>query len=224
MGGKEMEVYEFTYIRYEEGDMFQPYLGIVSLAPIVVFSLMFLLTFILRDLWAVFIGFGLVVEYLFGKLCKYMITMDRPLDSYLAGNGFPSHHTSSTVFFCTCMIYSLLYLPQLSQLAFTLRRGLRLSNAALSPTYRILVSLLLFVCGFILVPLSRYSLGVHSLFQVLAGVVSGSLLAWLWMSLLPIILSTPFLLHVLRLVSHPSFIFPFGMLNCFQALPTLPNA
>lgn len=158
-----------VHVRYQENDMLGYILALSSLAPIFIGVGGFVSHFILRrELQAFFFALGITLSEILNHFIKDLVKQARPTTCALLemcdSHGWPSSHSQFMCFFSTYMM-----LLALRRLSF---------SDKLSKWFCALVS-----WPFTLLTLySRIYLGYHSLEQVIAGSLFGSLLGagWYW--------------------------------------------
>jgi dolichyldiphosphatase len=155
-------VIEFTYGEYpEDSPYFGLFMAIISYSPLIAVIVVSTLTVALRS-WNHFVFFcGLVVSHGLATVIKKTWKQPRPDGAYLSNYGMPSDHSMFMFFIATHVI---------SQMW---------DDAALRRHSFIVSSIgLLTLSG--LIGYSRLFLGVHSLEQVIVGVVFGVVLGRVW--------------------------------------------
>lgn len=158
--------FDDTYILYDPNDFLSYVLVYFSLLPMLILVFYFSWFITTRELEAVIIAGGQVINEILNNIAKNIIKQSRPAffgdsfqkDTIRSAYGMPSAHSQFMGFFC--MYWSLKVLTNWRSLS-----KIRKTSSILS-----------FITATALVALSRAYLGYHSVIQVVAGVLFGSFL------------------------------------------------
>eukprot|EP00088_Acartia_fossae_P059782 TRINITY_DN7133_c0_g1_i2.p1 TRINITY_DN7133_c0_g1~~TRINITY_DN7133_c0_g1_i2.p1 ORF type:complete len:238 (-),score=14.61 TRINITY_DN7133_c0_g1_i2:180-893(-) len=157
-----------THVEYPEGDKVGKYFAIYSLAPLVIAIVLATLFVSRRDLHTATLGVGVILNHILNQVLKKMYAEPRPVIRavVLEEHGWPSNHSQYMWFVC---IYAVLFIQcrlhfrwSWSEVAWKL---LAISGS---------------LAAAVVMSYSRVYLQYHTVDQVVAGSVIGSISAVVW--------------------------------------------
>jgi dolichyldiphosphatase len=153
---------EFTLVLYDEESLVSYCMALLTFAPLLLLVALFTAFVVRREIAIGYWGFGCLVSTAVNRTIKKAIKEPRPEGSANTGYGMPSDHSQMMAFLA---VYFGLWLWLQVKLD---RPALKL------PAYLVAAALA------VLVPVSRVVLGVHTVQQVVAGSLIGTVLAMSW--------------------------------------------
>lgn len=170
MASPPLKAITLTHVRYMKGDRLGYFLAWVSLIPVFISLGGFIAHIIFRrDLQGIFFAVGLLISQLINEIIKTTVQQSRPHTCALLeacdSHGWPSSHAQYTFFFAT-------YFSLISHRKACLIGGNEDGKwVVMEFTAWVLASL---------TTVSRVYLGYHSVAQVVAGAILGTLLGGFW--------------------------------------------
>lgn len=157
-----LKEFELTWVVYDPNDPFGALLALCTLSPVFIMVMFATLVVFQRDLDAIVMLVGQLLNEVLNQILKRTIKQSRPHGARMSGAGMPSAHSQFIAFFAAYVI------------AYTVKRlnGQRRLEKAITIVGAAVLAAL--VC------ISRVRLGYHSVEQVLVGVGVGVVSGLVW--------------------------------------------
>ncbi|KAJ0395847.1 hypothetical protein P43SY_002264 [Pythium insidiosum] len=157
-----VQPFELTWVEYDAQDPLGAVLALVTLSPVFIMVMYATLVVFQRDLDAMALLVGQLLNEVLNQILKRTIKQSRPHGARMSGAGMPSAHAQFLGFFAAYVV------------AYTLQRMDHRRRAEKTLTIAGAILLALLVC------VSRVRLGYHTTEQVIAGAIVGLISGWLW--------------------------------------------
>ncbi|TMW56954.1 hypothetical protein Poli38472_002879 [Pythium oligandrum] len=161
-GAEAFKEFELTWVVYDPSDPFGAILALCTLSPVFIMVMYATLVVFQRDLDAIALLVGQLLNEALNQILKRSIKQSRPRGARISGAGMPSAHSQFIAFFAAYVV------------AYTIKRFNAHRRLEKSLTIFSVVILAIVVC------ISRVRLGYHTLDQVLVGAAVGAASGFVW--------------------------------------------